>query len=65
MYSLVHFGIADTSMIDGLQLLNEYRLGILDIAESDGTFAEEALIGHAVNEFVDQLTDALLSIIGQ
>ena len=32
--------IADTGMVNSLQLLNEYGFGILDVTEGDGTFAE-------------------------
>ena len=37
-------------MVDGFQLLDEYRLGILDVTEGNGTFAEVAFIHLSVNQ---------------
>ena len=52
-------------MIDGLQLLDEYRLGILDVAEVDGALAEETVVHLTVDQLVYQVADALLSVVGQ
>ena len=58
-------GIADAGVIDGLQLLDEYRLGILDVTEGYGTLAEIALSHLGVDNLLYQSADALLGIVGQ
>ena len=52
-------------MVDGLQLLYEYGLGVLDVAESDGTVAEVALVNLRVDDAADEFADALFRIVGQ
>ena len=59
------FRITYTGVVDGLQLLNEHRLGILDVAESDGTLTEEAVGQLTIDDAIDQRADALLRIVGQ
>ena len=49
--------IADTGVINGLQFLNEHRLGILYVAEGDRTLAEEAVSHLSVNQTVYQIPD--------
>ena len=52
-------------MVDGLELLNEHRLGILDVAERNGALAEVAF-GHLRVEYaVHQVADGLLGVVGQ
>ena len=57
--------IADACVIDGLQFLNQYSLGILDVAEGDGTLAEVALSHLRVDDLLYQSADALFRIVRQ
>ena len=59
------FGIIDTGVINRLQLLNEYRLGIGDIAEGDGALLEIAFCHLGIDEFVDKVADALFGVVGK
>ena len=52
-------------MVDGLQLFDKYRLGILDVAEGDGTLAEIPLGHLCVNQSFHQVANRLLGIVGQ
>lgn len=52
-------------MVDGLELLDEHRLGILNVAEGDGTLAEVAVGDHRVDDAVHQRADGLLGVVGQ
>ena len=52
-------------MVDGLQLLDEHRLGILDVAESNGTLAEVAFSHLRVDKTFHQVANALFRIVGQ
>ena len=52
-------------MVDGLQFLDEHRLGILYVTERDGALTEEAVGHHTVDKLVDQLSYGLLGIVGQ
>ena len=61
----LQFWITDTGVIDGLQLLDEHRLGVGNVAEGDGTLAEIAFGHLRVDQLVDQFADALLGIVGQ
>ena len=51
---LLQFRVADAGVVDRLQLLDEYRLGIGNVTEGNGTFLEVTLC-HLV---VDQDGDA-------
>ena len=62
---LFQFGIADACVVDGLQFLDEDGLGVLDVAESDGTIAEVALVHLCVDDAADEFADALFRIVGQ
>ena len=57
--------ITDTGMIDRLQLLNEHRLGILDVAEGHWAFAEVAFSHLRVDKTFHQVANALFRIVGQ
>ena len=52
-------------MIDSLELLDEYRLGVGDVTEGDGTFLEIALSHLSVDEAVDEFADGLLGVVGK
>ena len=62
---LLQFRVGDTGMVDGLQLLDQHRLGIGDVAEGDGALLEVSLCHLSIDEAVYQFSDALLRIIGQ
>jgi len=62
---LFELGIADACVVDGLQLLYEYGLGVLDVAEGDGAVAEVALVNLRVDDAADEFADALFRIVGQ
>ena len=49
-------------MIDSLEFLDEYGLGILDVAERDGALLEIALVHLGVNQSVDEFANSLLGI---
>ena len=42
--------IVDSGVVDGFQFLYQYRLGILDVAEGDGTFAKITVSHLSVDE---------------
>ena len=52
-------------MVDGLQLLDEHRLGILDVAERDGALAEIALSHLCVDDTFHKVADRLFGIVLQ
>ena len=62
---LLQFGVGETGMVDSLELLDEYRLGIGDVTEGDGTFFEIALSHLSVDEAVDEFADGLLRVVGK
>ena len=61
----LQFGVADAGVVDGLQLLDQHRLGVGDVAEGDGAFFEITLGHLRVDEAVYQFADAFLRIVGQ
>ena len=52
-------------MVDGFQLLDEYGLGILNVAESNRTFAEIAFGYLCVDESLYKAADGLLCVVGK
>lgn len=59
---LVQVWIGNPGVVDGFQSFDEYRLGEGDVTEGDRTLLEEAVSHLAIDEFVDQASDALLGI---
>ena len=55
--------IANASVIDSFELLDEHSLGICDIAESDRTLAEESVGHHSVDKSIHHITYARLGIL--
>ena len=64
-YRLFLTRIADAGMIDGLEFLDEHRLGILDVAESNGAFAEITLGHLGVDDTLYLFADGLFGIVLQ
>ena len=64
-FLLLELRIADTGMVDGLQLLDEHGLGVLDVAVGDGAFAEISLADLCVDDAVDKVANSLLGVLGQ
>ena len=61
---LLQLRIGDTRVVDGLQFLDEDRLGVGDVAEGDGALLEISLCHLCVDEAVHQFTDGFLRIVG-
>ena len=61
---LIEFRVADAGVVNGLQLLNEHGLGVLNVTESNGALAEIALVDLVIDDTVDKLADALLGVVG-
>ena len=58
-------GVADACVVDGLQLLDEYGLGVLNVAEGDRALAEVSFLHLTVDDVLYEVADALLGIVGQ
>ena len=58
-------GIADACVVDGLQFVAKYSLGVSDVAEGDGTFLEVTIRHHAVDKSVYKLAYRLFCVVGQ
>ena len=52
-------------MVDGLQFFNQYRLSILDVAESDGAFTEKPLSYLSVDKSLNHAAYRLFRVVGQ
>ena len=62
---LFEFGVGESGVVDGLQLLDEDSLGVGDVAEGDGALLEIAFCHLSVDKSVDEFADGLLRVVGE
>ena len=59
---LVELGISNARVINGFQAINQYALGILNIAERNGTLLEIARLHLSVDNLIDEAADSFFGV---